>query len=45
MSLSHGTLKDWTHRNREWISGSQRQAWEAEEMDKGNTRYKVLVIQ
>ena len=28
----------------EWISGRQRQAWEAEEVDKGNKRYKVLVI-
>ena len=27
-----------------WISGRQRQAWEAEEVDKGNKRYKVLVI-
>ena len=29
----------------EQISGSQRQAWEAEEMDKSNKRYEVLVIQ
>ena len=28
----------------EWISGRQRQAWEAEEVDKGNKMYKVLVI-
>ena len=45
--LSHLHMGHWKTElmETEQISGSQRQAWEAEEMDKSNKRYEVLVIQ